>query len=385
MAKLEVPSVRDLYEAFIADYESRTGQKTPLLQIAFIRMLAWPFSGLTVLCYRYGQWIYFQQFLATCSLDALKIHGARVGLTIKDGSNTIAEVTLSGVTATDIPTGTVFVSPTSRTFKTTALTPVVDGLAVCVITSFQTGEITAVNIDDTMTLAAPLNGVPDEGLITTVTTEGADPEPTETFRARVQLRYRVQPQGGAAADYFIWGTEVDGVLDIFPYVIAPGLTSIYVVEAGSGDEREPSPTKLAEVEAYLRQSPDSAVYDRHPVQAILTVLAPIFTDYDVAITSLDASANTTQNRNDIKAAIVNHLDSRRPEIPALDYPASEASIGPAELSARTSDVLRASQNPGTFLDLVVSIGGSPISGKSLLDVGGLANLGTLTINGTVVT
>ena len=57
MAKLDTPSVRDLYDGFIADYQERTGQKTPLLQAAFVRILAWAEAGMVILAFRFGRWV----------------------------------------------------------------------------------------------------------------------------------------------------------------------------------------------------------------------------------------------------------------------------------------------------------------------------------------
>lgn len=384
MAKLETPSVRDLYDTFIADYEARTGQQQPLLKAAFVRKLAWPIAGIVVLCYRFGLWGYFQMFIETCDFDALRLYGYRVGVDYKDGSSTIAQVTLTAVTAANIPTGTVFSSPLGKTYRTTDITPVVSNTAVCVITATSSGSASLVQIGDTMTLANPLNGVPDSGLITDVTVEGEEPETTEEYRARVQARYRLAPQGGAPADYFLWSVEVDGIVDALVYLINPGTVIVYPVETGSGLAREPSTVKLQEVEASIRRSPDSDVDDRHPIQSDLSVIAPSFKSYNVAITGLGTFANTSQNRTDIRAAIVQYFDSRKPEIPALNYSAAGATISEAELGAAAVDVLNNSQSPGTFTDLQAETGAAPIAGTSILGTGELAVLGTLTINGTVV-
>lgn len=384
MAKQEVPSVRELHDAFIADYEARTGQKTPLLKSAFVRILAWAFSGLTVLLYRQGQWVYLQMFVDTCEFGALQKYGARVGIVYKDGSSTEAEVTLAGVSAGGVPTGTVFLDQNGKTYRTLSATSVVSGTAVCAVTAFESGTGFDLGVGDVVTLGSALVGVPDSGTVTAVNVEGENPETEEEYRARVQARYRLSPQGGAPADYFLWGTGVDGIVDIFVYLIQPGTVDIYAVETGSGAERAPSTVKLAEVEDAMRQSPDSAVYDRHPVQSILNVRAPSFITYDIDITGLDASANTNQNRADIKSALISYLDSRRPEIPSLNYSVSEAIVSEAEMAARVSDTLNASNNPGVFDTVDVSIGGTPVVNRDLLWVGELANLGALTINGVSV-
>jgi len=242
------------------------GQVSGLLRSAFVRTFGWVFAGLTILCYRYGRWIYLQMFISTCSSDALKLYGYRVGIDQKDGSASVATVQLTGVTALTIPALTTFVnSLTGITYKTQAATSVSSGIANCVVTCSVSGEAGILNIGDSLTIASPLVGVPDSGFITDVTTEGADPETLAAYRQRVQTRYRMKAQGGSFEDYWLWATEVDGIADAFPYVITGGKVTVYAVADGSGADREPTTEKLEEVEASIRQSPDSLVYDRQPV------------------------------------------------------------------------------------------------------------------------
>jgi uncharacterized phage protein gp47/JayE len=387
MAKLDVPTVRDLYDSFVADYTSRTGQTTTLLRSAFVRVFGWVFAGLTVLCYRFGRWIYLQMFISTCSPDALRLYGYRVGLEQKDGSSSIATVTLTGVTtpALTVPANTTFVNPlTGYTYSCISGASVIDGIANCVVTSILTGENTILNVGDSLTLANAILGLPNSGIVTDVTAEGADAEPDEVYRQRVQTRYRMKAQGGAPGDYWLWSTEVEGIEDAFVYVINPGRTTIYAAAAGSGADRLATAEKLEEVEASCRQSPDSLVYDRHPVQARLNVLATPFVSVDVTITGLTLSANTAKNRADIKQAIVEYLDSRKPEIPALNYSLTDGTIAVSAISSVASSVLNASDFTGVFDSIVVSVNGSPITSKYFLPTGTLANIGTLMINNSIV-
>jgi len=384
MAKLEMPTVRDLYDSFITDYESRTGALTGLLRSAFVRSFGWVFAGLTVLCYRYGRWIYLQMFITTCSIDALRQYGYRVGIDQKDGSTSVVTLRLQGVSAITVAAGTSFVNPvTGLVYKTTVETPVLSGIADCIITSSVQGNIGILNIGDVLTLGSPRLGLPDSGTVTDVTTEGADAETDATYRQRVQARYRMKAQGGSFEDYWLWATEVDGIRDAFPYVINGGVVTVFAVADGSGADRLPTTEKLQEVEAAIRQSPDSLVYDRQPVQSHLNVLAPIFIPVTVAITGLTINALTAQNKADVKEAIINYLDSRRPQIPALNYPAVDATLSVLAMSAVASDIFTNADFPGTFDAIAVTVSGGAVTSKYVLPVGTLANLTLLTINGVI--
>jgi len=385
MAKLETPSVKDLYESFIADYQSRTGQKSPLLTSAFVRGFAWIEAGMVVLAYRFGRWVYLQMFISTCSEDALRLYGYRVGIDYKDGSASVATAQINGVTALSIPSGASFVSAASGlTYKTGSVTSVLNGVANCVITSNQSGESTIVNIGDLLTLSSPISGVPDESTVIDVTAEGADAEDIDTYRRRVQMRYRMRAQGGSFEDYWLWATEVDGINDALPYVIYGGTTTGFPIGEGSGLDREPTAEKLEEVEDSIRQSPESLTLDRQPVQSELNVTAPLFTAFKVELTGVTASSVTAQNNADIKAEIIAYLDGRRPEIPALNYSAAGGTVSVLSVSAEAQDVLTNSATPGTIGAIVVSADALAITSRYLLPVGTLAVLDELFVNGIQV-
>lgn len=384
MAKLDTPSVRGLYDAFIADYENRTGQRTTLLKSAFIRLLAWPFAGLTVLNYRHGNWIYFQMFIATCDEEALRMYGERVDITIGTGAYAQGTVQLTSVTALSIPAGAQFISPDGNVFQSSTDSDVVDGVANVAVKAQDTGSNYELNIGDEMLLSSPISGVPDTGYVTNVSVEGEDDEALEAYRLRVQNRYRRQPQGGSPHDYYLWATEVDAIVDAYPYVFDAGVVHVYPVEEGSGYERVPSSTKILEVIDHITRSPDSDVDDRQPVQSTLIVTAPNVRYYDVTITGLTNSANTAENRADMKDSIINYLDSKKPNIPALDYTEADATVSNAAVSAAAMEVLDASSNSGAFSTIDVKVNGVSTGGKNILPTGTIAVLGTLRINGTIV-
>lgn len=379
-----VPSVTDLYNAFVDDYVSRTGAKTPLLRRAVVRMLAWPFAGLTVLAYRYGQFVYFEMFLETCSFDALKKYGYRVGVDWQDGTQSVALVTLTGVSALSIPAGTTFVAPNGTVFRTESSTPVSGGVAICAVVSTSTGAFTNVNVGDEMTCAITLAGIPTFGIVSAVSEEGEDPESVEDYRVRVRSRYRLQPQGGAFADYWIWTTGVDGIVDALIYIIQPGIVNVYPIANGSGSERLPSSTKIAEVESEIRSSPGSTLRDRHPVQSQLNVAAPTEAAFTVRVSGLVASANNAENRATMRAAIIEYMDSRRPQIPAIGYTAAGGTVTTAEVTSAVIDTLVNATNSGTFASVVVEYGGSSIGDRKVLGVGQLAKLSALYVNGSLV-
>jgi len=119
---------------------------------------------------------------------------------------------------------------------------------------------------------------------------GADVEPDgdpyttdlATFRGRILFRKRNPPQGGSAADYVMWGTELSGV------------TRVYVERAWSGpgtvrvfpvfDEEFAAAGGIAPAERIKDVRDHIAAYA--PASAAITVSAPTSLPIDVEIVGL---------------------------------------------------------------------------------------------------
>jgi hypothetical protein len=82
----------------------------------------------------------------------------------------------------------------------------------------------------------------------------------------------MQPQGGALADYRIWGMEAEGVLNIYPYkdINSPSGVFVYVSGiAGLYPDRVPSAALLVDVGKYCTYNPETGKATRKPLTAII--------------------------------------------------------------------------------------------------------------------
>ena len=403
MDTFKAPTVNNLYDTLIGEYQTRTGQNPPLLQRAAIKAIAWGFSGIVILLWRFGSWQYLQVFVSTAGLDSLKKWGSLIGLDYDEGTTAVLKIHLTGITAIKITQGTVWKSlDNGLTYTSDADAAVVTGEADVIVTASETGEIGNLANGSILDITNPLTGIPDTAEVTDTITIGTEPQDVEEYRAEVQLRYRRRPQGGAAIDYFNWCTEGDGVIDALPYVFDPGQVDVYLVGSGTGDGREvagslytnPFPIYVSGVAmplsgtglmldtaSLINKSLDSSYDDRRPVGTSVLLQNVDFQDYAIEIIGL--SPSTTEINLAIKETLTSIFDGKRPELPALGYTEVNATIQQTEMSAIVYETLQ-DFGGGSFTSLEITKVATGVVVTDILAIHTLANFSLLTINGSSV-
>jgi len=82
----------------------------------------------------------------------------------------------------------------------------------------------------------------------------------------------MQPQGGALADYRIWGLDVPGVFNIYPYKDVSSPSGVFVYVSGLPSifpDRIPSPALLILVGKACTYNPETGKATRKPLTAII--------------------------------------------------------------------------------------------------------------------
>jgi hypothetical protein len=215
-------------------------------------------------------------------------------------------------------------------------------------------------IGDKLTVTGPISLVDSE---VTVLSELAPPEAAETvedYRRKVLDAYRLEPQGGAGSDYRIWSSEVQGVLQSYPFANT-GFTSeinLYI-EATIVDSTDgkgtPSGTILTDVETAI-ETPTVDRPSRKPLTAIVNYLAITPLDIDITINSfvgINASIEAL-----ILSAITTELKKVRPFVSSIDILADKNDI--FDINKIISLILTA--NPGSSFGAVeLTVDAVPVS------------------------
>lgn len=400
MANFETKTISEIYDGIIAKYttlRSKYGDTSPLLEKAAVKSIAYAFAGVAGGLWQLSVWVYKQCFPQTADLPALKFWGNLIGVDYKYGNFANLTINLADVTAALLSSGTVYKDlTTGLILKTISQANAVLGAITATVQCTTPGVIGNLSTGTTLTIANPLDGIPSTATVEDIPIQGTADEAIEDYRKRVLYKFRNKTQCGSPLDYFIWSTEVSGIVDALIYVLASGVITIYLVATGSSENRSPSGSltsnpfpnwvdgqfteltgagQLLAVAKAIEGSEDGA-HDRRPINAGVNLLVPNYTGFKVEITGL---TDTAYNEA-IKNALISNLDAKRPHIIVLGYSEANAKINKLQLSAACTEVIESE----TFTSFILRDSDDNSIDEDVLGIGCLAYLSALTINGTTI-
>ncbi len=370
---LTTPTTKEISDNIIAQLEASFSQTIPLLQKAFFRVLSTVLAGVFILLYKYGGFMFLQMFVQTASAKNTTILGATVNplifwgrlIGVGDPVNATNAKTLIDITVTTtggtLPSGTQLINVDNGvTYITIGAVSLSSATVPALIQAVSdqaggggAGVIGNLDPGSIVSFANPLANVARNAITTSVVTTGADAESTEAYRQRVIDRFQKRPQGGALADYEIWGEEVAGIINIYPYTSdCPGQVDVYVeaTTASSGDP-DGIPT-TAQLQAVLDSiNLDSAgLATRRPANALANTFPIVRTPFTVEIAGLivdnPASVQTT-----IETAITEYFLEREPFIEGLSVLPRFDRITSSAVGGVVDDIVSAAG--GVFSTVVV--------------------------------
>lgn len=337
----ENKTIDSVYKLLINSFQEKFNNSLRLLPKAFIKILCKVLAGIFILPYKLVGWWYLQLFPDTAYYGTVKILGFTINPLIKLGEQFGVKEPTSGQAWSGtvrlnvvsegraIMTGTQFKSDATGLVYVSGETVTAEGETVDIpIYCTQSGTAGNLSEGDSIKLVSPLGFVEQEGSVQSVTQIGVDDETEEHYRARVNTRYALQPQGGAASDYRIWAYDVPGVLQTYPYndEESPGGVIIYV--AGTTDvypTRIPGRELCVAVGEACTYDPQTGIASRKPLTAIIdpdadgtyrnikpvsVVTVDVFITNIVGVDKADFGAS-------YKSALKNFLLEREPYIRGL--------------------------------------------------------------------
>lgn len=401
MAGYKKKTLKEIQSDIISDYTTRikkeTGVDAPLLPKAVVRSIAWSIAGVASLQQNFLAWTYLQIHPRTCSPSVLKMWGSLLGIEYKTGTKTTLQIEIDNVTASSIISGTLWKSPkNSIVYSSLSTVSPISGTAVLNVEAKTSGPAGNLNPGEELDITNPYEGIPDKARVKAVLVSGSVDEDIEDYRNRVLIAFKRKAQGGSLVDYYLWTTEVAGIVDAFPYVLESGTIVVYLVSAGSGKDRTPSgsvtPNPFPEWEnGNMKSISGSGLFyqaamaingtedmknSRRPAGAVVELRKPEYTGYRVEITELSPATNDINAK--IKDAIVSYLDTKKPNILALGYTKQDATINSSKLNAAIQNAINA--DGGTYNSFVLKNSAGEIINEDILGIGCLAYLAKLKIN-----
>lgn len=367
---ITIPTTAELYNAIKANLETEFGSNIPIFGKNFLRALAAVQAAKLKLYYLAIGKLQKNIFIDTADPESIGGTLERFGR-VKLGRNPFpAAVGQYSVEVTGTAGSTI---PASSTFKANddSLNPgqlfVLD-VAYTLATPTDTITLRALEsglgsrlmIGDELTATAPIMGVNSLVTVDTTVDEPLAPEATEEYRRKALDAYRLEPNGGSASDYRLWGREAQGVREIYPYAKsgAPNEINIYV-EANPADSTDgigtPSPTMLEEVEEVVEMDPDTSKpileRGRRPLGVFLIHYLPISVK-EIGIVIHDFVGLTPAIQAQIQNALTARVNAIRPFVAGADVLEAKNDILDKNLIISTILTVRPGSTFGT-IDLLV--------------------------------
>ncbi len=419
MTSFKKPTIQEIYNTIINDYKTRTNAKVPILKRSLIKCFAYAIAGIVSLIWNFAEWQYLQIFIETCGFEALKRWGNLVDVNYRLGTKAVLKIKLENVSKSEITAGTawknldnglIYRSLTTININTNTNTSINTAKGNATTDIFinvecsASGEIGNLLNDSKLNLINPVAGLPETAIVYSTEIIGTDNENIEDYRIRILNRYKRKPQGGAAIDYYNWATETAGIVDCLPYVLQNGLITLYIVSNGSGTNRTPTGSiepntfpqwqngQMIDIVGYGQflsvansingdnmnneNNINDNLNNRRPMNAKVQLLPPNYTEYKIEIEDLNPiNESIIQN---IKNSLIAELDKKRPNIKAIGYSASNATINSNQLNSIVQNIIDSVN--GSYTRFALKDKDNEIILNDVLDIGCLAYLGELKIN-----
>lgn len=382
---ISTPTTGALRDNIVAQCEAAITEAVPLLPKAFIRVLAAALSGVYILLYKYAGWSLLQFFVAYASsqdtvingrvINPLKEWGRLIGVgDPEDATQAELVVSLPVTVQTGVlPSGSQFLFASSGVLYLSMSAVLLNAATVQVrikAASDQgggdgSGSIGNLQVGDTVNLANPLPNVSNAATVLNDSSAiaGADAETSDAYRARIVKRFQAKPQGGAYADYRVWGLTVPGIVNIYPYKGAPGFVDVYaeVPSTVSNPDGIPTNTQLLAVATAIELDVNGLASNR-PVGALVVPHAISRAAFNVTITGLLAS-DVAGAKASIESAVDQYLRSREPFIVGLSILPRLDRVTVAAVSGVVDDAINAVG--GSVTTVVISQSGTPVPAYTL--------------------
>ena len=330
---ITIPTLSELYDTIISDIESKYGESIPKVGRSFLRAWAGAQAGVAYLNYLALGKVQKNIFVDTCDAETLTRFGR-----VKIGRNpfpaTAGEYILNvtGEIGAVIPASTTFKSDDSSanpgflfvldsefTFLTVSETITVRALTA--------GLDAELEVSDTLTPTAPIALV-DSGQssasVESVPVTPISAESTADYRRKVLDAFRLEPQGGAGADYRLWAADVQEVEQSYPFANLTFQEVNLYIEANLVDSIDGKGTPTAATLLEVQESIEDPTIDRPSRKPLLDVVnyLPVSIK-EISIEIEDFDGITAEQETAIFAAVKTHLSNVRPFVSSIDVLANK--------------------------------------------------------------
>jgi len=334
-----VPTLQQLYNEIISDFETEFSITIPGFGKNVFRAMAAVQAAKLWVYYKLIGFLQKNIFADTADPEAIGGTLERFGR-VKLGRNPFPAVAaqysvlVTGTAGQTIPASTQFKTNDDsanpdRLFILDSPFTLTAGPDYITLRALDAGLVSELEIGDELTATAPLNLIDQIVVVDAEVVQPLAAETIEDYRRKVMDAYRLEPQGGAGADYRIWASDAQGVKQSYPYAEsgAPNEVNLYV-EATILDSIDgkgtPSASILSGVESAI-EDPTATRPSRKPLAVYNVDYLPI-SPLDVDIIINGFVGITPAIEADILAAVEAELETVRPFVSSIGIVANKNDI-----------------------------------------------------------
>tara|TARA_R110002051_G_scaffold162219_4_gene233741 strand:+ start:4411 stop:5568 length:1158 start_codon:yes stop_codon:yes gene_type:complete len=328
-----LPTLLQLYTTILADLEAEFSTTIPLFGKNVLRIIASVWSAKLKSQYLLLGFLQKNTFADTADSVAIGGNLERFGSVFLNRLPNPATagkytVQVTGDIGQVIPVNTVYksddnsMSPGLLFMLDTEFT--LDGINIIELRALTVGVDSRLAIGNTLTLTGPIALVDDS---VTVLTESVIPltaENLEDYRELILQSVRLEPQGGSSSDYRLWGSEVQGVQEIYPYVASSEDSTVNLyVEATVVDSPLGNGVPTQAILDAVKDSIELPTVDRpsrKPITVIVNYLPIIVNEITITVNS---SSIPSSSEADIETALNSQLLGVRPHVDAINVEADK--------------------------------------------------------------
>lgn len=363
-------TAKQISDQFVAIFEAQLNQTIPLLPKAFNRVIAKGLGLVFVVLFQFADFVAAQMFVRLASDKPVTIGGVEIvpldewgrviGFTRGTGQRTegTANVTVLSQTGS-IPAGAQLLDSNTQQIYTTIGETLLDASVVEIsIRGFEYSTSATLYDGQVLSFVSAPPEIEKNTVVTDVTKQGADPEDTESWRQRQLEWWASRPQGGAYADYRLWGNEVDGTENIYPFSggtlpnSREGDVDIYVEASDTVDGISPD-ALLEAVYENIEKTAASGLADRRPVNCYVNVASIYRREFPVTVIGLNVP-DTESTEIQIEDGLSNYFLSRENFIDGLSLLPKSDTVSDGEVTGICARI--ASANGGTVESATLNLG-----------------------------
>ena len=327
---IRIPTLSELYNQIVADFESELGESIPLFGKSFLRATAAVQAAKLWINYKINAFVQKNSWVDTAdpeSMGGSLERFGRVKLNRNPYPATAGQyvVTVTGTIGAVIPARTIFKSNDNalnagKLFildNQYTLVAVSDSIT---LRALEIGIDSRLNIGNQLTSTTPISLVNSLAVVSSEAVEPFSSEEIEVYRRKIIESFQLEPQGGSSSDYRLWANEVQGVAQSYPFAVSGqvGQVNLFIeatIEDSTDGQGSASAGLLDDVKDNI-ELPISGVPARKPVGNIVNYLS--VTPLEVNIEIAGFQGLTTDIENLIEGALTEEIAKIRPFVSAID-------------------------------------------------------------------